>query len=355
VRLHLTNVVGTGAVQLLESLLPALEHDPNIVVDRIDLPDHGNLATYRSYNPSTVTKVYSRFLPNALSRFLECTWFAKRFNGHTPLLVLGDLPLRCRGPQTVLIHQSNLLKPERFDWRPSQWKYVLSRAVFSWNLHRVSAFIVQTEVMREAVERSYHGVIGKIHVIAQPVPSWLQDSGLRRYRREQRKANQSLNLIYPAANYPHKNHALLSLLNSQDIDSIERLTLTIDAKYNPAKHLSWIQCVGFLSPKEMIKAYSHVDALLFLSQKESYGFPLVEAMFVGIPIVCPDLPYAHALCGEEAIYFAPDKPESLHQALNLLHLRLNKGWWPDWSNQLSKLPKNWEEVAHSMLKIACQA
>ena len=35
-----------------------------------------------------------------------------------------------------------------------------------------------------------------------------------------------------------------------------------------------------------------MDALLFLSTDESYGFPLIEAMFVGLPIICPDLPYA---------------------------------------------------------------
>ena len=57
VRLHLTNVAGAGASQLLQSLLPALERDPGVVVERIELPDRGKLADYRSSSPTTVARI----------------------------------------------------------------------------------------------------------------------------------------------------------------------------------------------------------------------------------------------------------------------------------------------------------
>lgn len=352
VRLHLTNVAGAGASQLLQSLLPALERDPYVAVERIDLPDRGALATYRSNSTTTVTKVYRRRLPNAVSRILECTWLADRFDGASPLLVLGDLPLHCRGPQTVFVQQSNLLNPERIDWQPGHFKYALARAIFRLNLAQVRAFIVQTDVMRDALERSYPSVSGRVHVIAQPVPSWLLHSGLKRSARTC-QAGQGLNLIYPAAGYPHKNHALLSLLDPQAGWPVERLMLTLDPIVHPAPQLSWVKCSGFLSPEAMIEAYAQVDALLFLSKDESYGFPLVEAMFVGLPIVCPDLPYAHTLCGDQAIYFDPNSPDSLHQALHTLQSRLDKGWWPNWQDRLADMPPDWETVARRMLAVAC--
>jgi hypothetical protein len=345
-------VAGAGASQLLQSLLPALERDPGVVVERIELPDRGKLADYRSSSPTTVAEVYRRRLPNALSRMLECTWLAGHFDGESPLLVLGDLPLRCRGPQTVFLQQSNLLKPERADWRPSRMKYALGRAIFQSNLDRVSAFIVQTDVMRDALERSYPSVAGKVHVIAQPVPTWLLHSGLKRQARV-RGAGQALDLIYPAAGYPHKNHALLSRLDSRASWPVEQLVLTLDAAAHPVPGLSWVQCRGFLSSQAMIAAYSKVDALLFLSKEESYGFPLVEAMFVGLPIVCPDLPYAHTLCGDQAFYFDPDQPESLRDALASLKSRLDQGWWPDWQDRLVNIPPDWDTVARMMLEVAC--
>lgn len=353
VRLHLTNVAGAGASQLLQSLLPALESDPSVTVERIELPDRGKLAGYCSRSESTVTQVYRRRLPNALSRMLECTWLASRFDGDSPLLVLGDLPLRCSGPQTVFLQQSNLLKPERFDWHPSQMKYALGRIIFGWNLHRVHAFIVQTDVMRDALVNNYPNVEGRVHVIAQPVPSWLLNSGLRRSYRI-KTHGPKLNLIYPAAGYPHKNHTLLSRLDPRVGWPVERLALTLDATANPAPQLPWVQCHGFISAQEMVDAYSKVDALLFLSKEESYGFPLLEAMFVGLPIICPDLPYARTLCGNQAIYFDPDSTEALHAALLTLQDRLKSGWWPVWTDRLACIPKDWESVARAMLELACR-
>ncbi|MDD5247879.1 MAG: glycosyltransferase [Rhodocyclaceae bacterium] len=354
VRLHLTNVVGAGASQLLQSLLPALERDPGVKVERIDLPDRGALSAYRSPNLSTVVEIYRRRLPNALSRVLECTWLAGRFDGDSPLLVLGDLPLRCHEPQTVFVQQSNLLRPDRFQWRPGVLKYWLARTIFSLNRNRVRAFIVQTNLMRDALERSYPSVAGRVHVIAQPVPSWLLRCDLRRRARAQPDGDR-LWLIYPAAGYPHKNHALLSRLDADADWPVEQLTLTLDAAAHPAPHLPWVKCLGFLSPHDMITAYARADALLFLSKEESYGFPLVEAMFVGLPIVCPDLPYAHTLCGDQAIYFDPASSESLLDALRTLQTRLREGWWPYWDECLVKIPRDWETVARRMLEVVCSS
>lgn len=352
VRLHLTNVAGVGASQLLQSLLPALERDPGVVVERIELPDRGTLAAYRSNSPATVAEVYRRRLPNALSRILECTWLAGRFDGETPLLVLGDLPLRCRGPQTVFVQTSNLLKPVRTRLDADGIKYLISRTLFQLGMGRVRAFIVQTDVMRDALECSYPGIAGRVHVIAQPVPAWLLHSGLKRQARV-RASGQALDLIYPAAGYPHKNHTLLSRLEASADWPVEQLVLTLDAAAHPAPGLPWVQCHGFLSPQGMIAAYSQVDALLFLSKDESYGFPLVEAMFVGLPIVCPDLPYARTLCGDQVFYFDPDKPESLRNALVSLKSQLDQGWWPDWEDQLVNIPPDWDRVARMMLEVAC--
>lgn len=354
VRLHLTNVTGLGASQLLQSLLPLLERDPAFTVECIYLPDRGALSTYHSQNPLTVTEIYRRVLPNALSRIFECTFGASHFDGDLPLLVFGDLPLRCRGPQTVFVQQSNLLRSHRFQCKRGSLRYWLARAVFYMNRHRVRAFIVQTDVMREALERSYSGIAGKVHVIPQPVPSWLLQSGLCRKARTQ-PSLERLRLIYPAAEYPHKNHVLLSTLDLHADWPIEELMLTLSEINHPAPQLSWIQCVGLLSPVQMIEAYSKVDALLFFSKEESYGFPLLEAMFVGLPIVCPDLPYAHTLCGENAIYFDPDNSDSLLDALQTLQTRLQQGWWPNWEDRLLRVPKDWETVARRMLQVACGA
>jgi glycosyltransferase involved in cell wall biosynthesis len=353
VRLHLTNVAGTGAIQLLESLLPALELCSHYTITEIYLPDRGALANYLPRSTSIHVNKYQRWLPNALSRFLECTLLARRFDGDQPLLVLGDLPLRCKALQTVFVQNSLLLRPTKFTWSGESIKLKLSRMIFRLNMHYASSFIVQTKLMKNALIKTYPGLRNKVYVISQPVPEWLMEKKLVRTKREVSTID-GLSLIYPAASYPHKNHKLLSAITRANAGTwpVHRLIITVSNDLNPAPTIPWISCVGFLSAKQMIQSYSQMDALLFLSQNESYGFPLVEAMFLGLPIICPDLPYARILCGEQAIYFDPVHIASLKSAIENLKIQLDAGWWPDWTKQLKMIPVSWEEVADDMLRVA---
>jgi hypothetical protein len=356
VRLHLTNVTGTGAAQLLKSLLPALQRQPATHVAEIYLPDRGDLASYVPDAQHGPAQRYRRILPNALSRVLECTALARRFSGTTPLLVFGDLPLRCEGTQVVFVQKPHLGRGTDAGALKSALKSAFSRFIFDLNVRYADAIIVQTSVMRDLIERSYPAVVGKVQVIAQPVPSWLLEANLHRTGPARPMGNK-LQLFYPAASYPHKNHSLLSRLSPLDANAwpIEQLLLTVPPETSPAPSVPWVKCVGLQPSAEIIRLYRSVDALVFLSTEESYGFPLVEAMSVGIPIICPDLPYAHALCGEGAIYFNPRVIESLGTAIKQLHDRLAHGWWPDWSAQLTAIPPDWDSVAAAMLEVVRHA
>ncbi|WP_448652352.1 glycosyltransferase [Pseudomonas fluorescens] len=355
VRLHLTNIAGLGAVQLLKSLLPALERYRGVRIVEAYLPDRGDLASYQSADGSIKVTSYRRRLPNALSRLLECLYLGRRFSGEPPLLVMGDLPIRCAARQTVFVQNSHLLRPATFSWRIAGLKLALLRWVFRANLRYAQAFIVQTTLMRDALIASYPSLQSRVHVVPQPVPAWLLNAGLQRTGRSASGAGP-LQLIYPAAGYPHKNHKLLAAVDDINMTQwpVASLELTLDQKSNPAPSLAGLRCVGMLSAQQMLEAYSRVDALLFLSTDESYGFPLVEAMFAGLPIICPDLPYARVLCGEGAIYFRADNADSLKNAVNELHGKLSAGYWPDWSEQLKTIPRDWETVAKTMLDIAAQ-
>ena len=360
VRLHATNVsgLGLGALQLLKSLLPALEQCRNYRIGQIYLPGTGDLANYRRTTDGPKPIYYRRVLPNSISRFLECTALAGSFAGASPLLVLGDIPLRCRtGGQTLFVQTPHLAGPWAGNVTSSQKaKYQMSRWIFRFNLDYVSGLIVQSKPMREALEASYPQTRGRISVLRQPPPEWLLTSTLKRGRRVG-ASNSKLRLLYPASNYPHKNIKLLSQISLEDARKlpIEELILTIAPKDNPNPNAEWIVCKGVLRSSQLLERYSVADALLFLSESESYGLPLVEAMWLGLPILCPDLPYAKDLCGNQAIYFESGNPKSLQQAILELQKRLRSNWWPDWRLQLQTIPGSWLQVADAMLRFATQS
>lgn len=352
IRIHLTNVTGAGASQLLESLLPALVESEKAHVTQIYLPETGLLSTFSSVTKNITIKQYRRFLPKVISRFLECTLFAYKFNESTPILVLGDLPLRVKTRQTLFVQNSHLIAPKSFTWHSSGWKYSISRFIFRLNMSRVSAFVVQTDVMKSALIASYPSIEDRVRIVPQPPPRWLLNCKIQERNRNAKYHN--LRLIYPAAEYPHKNHFLLSRIDGAESQlwPVEELLLTIKAGANPAPSIDWVHCAGYLSPSEMIHAYESADGILFLSKAESFGFPLVEAMFLGLPVICPNLPYAKTLCGDQAIYFDPDSVESLRAALIKLNELLSNNWKPDWSERLKGIPKTWESVASKFLDIA---
>jgi glycosyltransferase involved in cell wall biosynthesis len=297
--------------------------------------------------------MYRRELPKTVSRFLELTVFGRRFDGPVPLLVLGDLPIRCRARQTVFVQTPLLTETGTVQRGVRSAKYLIARSLFRMNLRYASDFIVQTDVMKTALQATYPEIKGKVSVIPQPVPTWLHGArGTRTARRAD--AASRLRLIYPAGVYPHKNHKLLARIAPHTADEwpVECLTLTIPANLHPNPRVPWLKCVGVLQPAGILRLYSEADALVFLSTQESYGFPLVEAMWVGMPIVCPDLPYARTICGKQAIYFECGCVESLKAAVNELHARLAARWWPSWDDRLKSLPSTWEEVAAAMLRVA---
>ena len=53
------------------------------------------------------------------------------------------------------------------------------------------------------------------------------------------------------------------------------------------------------------------DVLVFPSLTETFGFPLVEAMAVGVPVVAADTPIHREICGDAALYFEPGNPEDV--------------------------------------------
>ena len=351
IRLHLTNVVGLGAVRLLQSLLPSLVIQRNYRFEEVYLPASGELANYSQFEQGTLLTRYKRYLPNLISRLLECTLFGSKFDGVTPLLVFGDIPIRCKSKQTVFVQTSLLAGGASTGRELGAVKYWIARWLFRRNIRYASNIIVQTEAMKSSLIDSYPEIKNRVHVISQPAPSWLIRAQLKRTKFHNR-AEPGLRLFYPAEAYPHKNHRILREIDRPAIWPILELILTIPDNLNPNPSVSWIRCIDKLEPDIMLNFYRTTDAVLFLSLSESYGFPLVEAMWIGLPIICPDLPYARTLCGEQAIYFDPYNVASLHAAIVDLNKRCESGWWPDWSTNLERIPRDWNEVADAMLQLA---
>lgn len=347
-----SNVRGLGAIQLAQSLLPAFERVAGSLIDNIWLPSTGNLKNYRGILNLDSYKIVKRNLPNSISRTIECFFPNYFYPSENSIIVLGDLPLRHQGKQVVFVHRPHLISSVKSGTLIGDLNAWVSRKIFNINSDFADTIIVQTKSMRTGLLQTYKNITDKIEIIAQPAPEWLISDPIRRTKRISCDNFDIVNLFFPSAEYPHKNHDLLYRYYKEhkNNSALTHITVTLN---QPDEFNSkfGIKFVGRLDSVGMRNQYQKTDALLFPSLEESYGLPLVEAICIGLPIICADRPYARALCGDNAIYFDPLSTSSLAVAIDDLRARLLSGWWPNWKNERSQFPKSWDDVAKEMIKL----
>jgi glycosyltransferase involved in cell wall biosynthesis len=128
--------------------------------------------------------------------------------------------------------------------------------------------------------------------------------------------------------YPHKN--LESI-----VDMFERfrgrlqgvkclLTIHRDQHTNAARLLRRIDKLGLqdqiinvgpLKQEQLGAYFREADALLLPTFLESFSQTYLESMHFGMPILTSDLDFAHAICGDAALYFDPLNIEDICRAV----------------------------------------
>ena len=71
----------------------------------------------------------------------------------------------------------------------------------------------------------------------------------------------------------------------------------------------------YLTDEELAALYAGACALVHPSLLEGFGFPVVEAQKLGTPVLVSDLPWAHDVAGEGALYFPTSDVTALASAL----------------------------------------
>jgi len=349
IQIHATNVHGLGASQVVKSFLDASSSLGFLDDSTIHLPSKGLLADYFPRKGNVIR--YIRFLPNSISRLVECL-FSKFLFSDTKTIVLGDIPLRGIQNQIVLVHQLNLVYPKINSNSGKSVGFRINRLLFSINNKFASNIIVQTGAMADALVKSYPAIENKIIISPQPVPNWLKTEHYKTI-----KKNDKTVLFYPAAFYPHKKHEFIVTLhnyissNSIDFSDIEIWLTLEDEHFRPFEAIPFVKNMGKLSSDEMNMYYKKVDALLFLSSTESYGLPLVEAIFLELPIITVKFSYSTWICESTAYYFEPYSAESFIHAVRKFVNDHKMSVVPNYSDIKRKFPESWNVVAETFFSL----
>lgn len=108
--------------------------------------------------------------------------------------------------------------------------------------------------------------------------------------------------------YDYKGHYdLLEALKSFDDSFISKFQFTIDrssideSRVDP-RVLEKVNFIGQLPHEEVMKEIRESKFVVHPSKAESFGLVLVECAEIGVPIICPDLPYVNDVISGAYIY-----------------------------------------------------
>ena len=72
----------------------------------------------------------------------------------------------------------------------------------------------------------------------------------------------------------------------------------------------------YVSEEELAQLYTHAKLLVYVSSKEAFGLPPLEALGYGIPTVVSDSEISHEIFGDNAFFVSkPDDPNSIATAI----------------------------------------
>ncbi len=223
-------------------------------------------------------------------------------------------------PQVMLVQGEIYLNPvyrekvlPRLSWR-ERFSAFLRRHLMLWSARCSRQTIFPSQVALEAAADYDPKLVDTASVNHLGVNPRFE---IDRERREWR-ADGTIRLLYVSVYYPHKDPVTLAeatrVLNEQGLKTQTRITMEaadFGAWDNAGPELKRltdptfgdILKMGRIDHGALEHALRDYDAFVFPSMAETFGFPMVEAMQSGVPLIVSDIPIHREICGDAALYF----------------------------------------------------
>jgi glycosyltransferase involved in cell wall biosynthesis len=242
-------------------------------------------------------------------------------------------------PSVVTIHDLNwYYHAEDFSLLNSFFWQYLTRASAHFSDH----IITDSRASAKSIIEVLGVVPSKVAPILHGTPSKLK---VKPYK------SKNPYIFTVVANYPHKN--LSTLLKAFDIisPSFPGLNLLVCGLGNRAKSSRRVKYLGYVSREELCSLYMGASVFVFPSAYEGFGYPVLEAMSYGTPVVSSNAFSLSEVVGEGGVQVSPYEVDDYVTAISKI-IRSGK--------QRAKLVKlgthraselKWDDTARITLKV----
>lgn len=213
------------------------------------------------------------------------------------------------------------------------WKYIPKFEKIKkniWNIIRINRLkkadiiIAETEVMKHRLLSLFNSEQKKIVVFPPTVSRFIDNKDLVF------KTNSCFTVLVLSGLAFHKNnwrfYEVACILNDQNIslkflcsfsrnDFISHTNSMIDNDIDSLIVDKYFEFVGTVKPDKINSLYDRSNALINISDLESYSNNYMESWKASVLLICSDRDFAHSICRDSALYCEPHSPISIANAL----------------------------------------
>ncbi len=289
--------------------------------------------------PNVTLRVFH--FPNKLLNF--CLWYLQfpkldRLLGGTDIFFLPNINFACVSRSTRLVVTSHDLSfelfPETFSWKQRLWHFLVN---FRRLAKRADRIIAVSQSTKSDLLSHYRLPVDKVVIIPSGIGT--QFNLLDRNDPELMRVKEKYHLPYRFILYlgtfePRKNiiaiiraYEALMQLHHSTLDKYE-LVLAGAAGWKcqdiydaiaTSPYRKKIRLPGFIEDQDKAVLYNLASVFVYPSLYEGFGFPPLEAMACGVPVITSHSSSLPEIMGAAGIMIDPYQPDELFQALkNLL-------------------------------------
>ena len=195
-------------------------------------------------------------------------------------------------------------------------------------LPRASRLIVCNQAGEDTLRRTFHVPADRLVQLPMPTPSFATEAPQADPAAALRAHNVTAPfLFYPAQFWAHKNHynALRALTALNERRSVPFQLVLVGSDKGQLDHVratatalgvaDRVRNLGFVEIEELVALYRGAHALLYLSFFGPENLPPLEALALGCPVVCADVPGMREQLGEGASYAVPTDIDAIVAAV----------------------------------------